>query len=205
MYALFLKLVDLVESIGYVGVFIMTFVESTFIPIPSEITLIPAGYLVSEGVMNFYILNIVALAGTLGGSMLNYWIARRFGRQLLVKYGKYFMFSKEKLEIIEFFFERHGSISTFSGRLLPGLKHFISFPAGLARMDIRVFAFFTLAGGALFNMILIVLGYYIGENKALIKKYLKYINFFIIAGLGLLVIIYVIKHRKAPAVADKVK
>ena len=139
MYEFFLEIVWLVESLGYFGLFFMTFIESTFIPIPAEITLIPAGYLVQKGEMNGILVWICATLGTLGGSLTNYYIAYFFGRKLFISKGKYFFMDKTKLEAIERFFLNHGAISTFTGRLLPGVKHFISFPAGLAKMDKKIF------------------------------------------------------------------
>ncbi len=96
MYELFLELVKLIESMGYIGIFIMTFVESTFVPIPAEVTLIPAGYLVSKGDMNFLLVWITSTLGTLGGSMFNYYIAYHYGRRLFINYGKYFFRNEKK-------------------------------------------------------------------------------------------------------------
>ena len=183
MYEFLMSLVELVEAMGYIGLFIMTFVESTFVPIPSEVTVIPAGYLVSEGEMSFIITYFTTILGTVAGSLFNYWIARKFGRSLLIKYGKYFFINDEKLKDIEFFFKRHGAISTFSGRLLPGIKHFISFPAGLGKMNLRLFVAFTALGGSIWNGILIAIGYFIGQNEAVVKKYIFQINILIIVSL----------------------
>ncbi len=174
----------------------MTFIESTFVPIPSEITLIPAGFLVSQGQMNFYIVLASSVFGTIGGSLFNYWIARHFGRIILIRFGKYFFITEEKLKAIEFFFKRHGAISTFSGRLLPAVKHFISFPAGLGKMDLKIFLLYTAAGGFIWNSILLTLGYFIGENQALIKKYIKHVNVFIIISLIVLALVYYYKNKR---------
>jgi len=173
----------------------MTFIESTFVPIPSEVTVVPAGYLVAQGNLNFWIALLSSVSGTIGGSLFNYFIAKHFGRRLLLNYGKYFFINEEKLKSIEFFFERHGAISTFSGRLLPGIKHFISFPAGLGKMDLKLFSFYTTAGGTIWNGLLLVLGYLIGENDALIKKYIRQINILIFAGLFLLLFIYYKRYK----------
>ncbi len=196
MYELFLQLVDLVKTFGYLGVFIMTFVESTFIPIPSEVTLIPAGFLVSQQHMNFFVVLLASVAGTIGGSLFNYWVASHFGRIILLRFGKYFFINEKKLKSIEFFFERHGAISTFSGRLLPGIKHFISFPAGLGRMNIRLFIIYTTAGGLIWNSTLLTLGYLIGENETLIKKYIKHVNLTIIIVLSIIALIYYWRNKK---------
>lgn len=199
MYELFLEIVDLVNTFGYLGIFLMTFVESTFIPIPAEITLIPAGYLIQQGKMNAGIVWIVSVIGTLGGSLFNYFIAYHFGRKLLIQYGKYLFIDEKKLKKMENFFSKHGAISMFTGRLLPGVKHFISFPAGLGKMNLKTFSFFTLAGAAIWCAILLALGYMIGENEHLIKKYLKQVNYLIFVIVVGIVVFYVwIKKVKRP-------
>lgn len=195
MVELFTKITELVESLGYLGILVMTFIESTFVPIPGEITLIPAGYLVAEGKMNVVMVVLCSTIGTIGGAMFNYVIARYYGRAMLVNYGKYLFMTPARLKYIESFFEKHGAISTFSGRILPGVKHFISFPAGLAKMNIVHFITYTALGGFMWNGILIALGYYIGQEQAMLKKYIKQINIAIIFGLSALFYIYMRKHR----------
>lgn len=196
MYDFFLQVVWFVESLGYFGIFIMTFIESTFIPIPSEITLIPAGYLIQKGEMSGPIVLLVSTLGTLGGALANYYIAYFFGRLLFVDKGKYFFLNPAKLNKIEKFFAEHGAISVFTGRLLPGVKHFISFPAGLAKMNLKLFSLYTALGGAIWCAILITLGYLIGENELLIKKYLKQLNLIFIISVSALVIYYIWKKRQ---------
>ncbi|MDX2095191.1 MAG: DedA family protein [Alphaproteobacteria bacterium] len=169
-------LVAFVEHLGVLGIFIMTFLESTFMPIPSEITMIPAGYLVQQGKLPLLGTLIASIIGTIGGAYFNYWIARHFGRGLFLRYGKYFLMTPEKLLKLERFFARHGAVSTFIGRLIPGIRHYISFPAGLAQMDRRTFLLYTALGGALWMSTLIALGYYIGQNKALMVTYLPMIK-----------------------------
>lgn len=202
MYELFLQIVELVESFGYFGIFIMTFIESTFIPIPAEVTLIPAGYLIQKGEMYAVAVWAVSVLGTLGGSLTNYYIAYHFGRKFLLKYGRYFFINEEKLKSMEYFMEKHGAISMFSGRLLPGIKHFISFPAGLGKMNIFVFSLYTVLGGAIWCAILLWLGHAIGENEHLIAKYLKQINFILFVSIVCLVAFYIWKKRIYSKKAD---
>ncbi len=191
MYEFFLRIVDLVHSFGYVGIFIMTFVESTFVPIPAEVTLIPAGFLVHKNEMNLYLVWSISVLGTVGGSLFNYYIALYVGRRILTRYGRYFFINDIKLQKMDMFFEKHGSLSIFIGRLLPGVKHFISFPAGLARMDLKTFCTYSAIGGTIWCGILIMLGYMIGQNEELIVKYLKQINFVIIVSVSLLIALYI--------------
>lgn len=189
-------LVALVEHLGIGGIFIMTFLESTFAPIPSEITMIPAGYLVQQGKMSLVGTLLASILGTVGGAYFNYWIAKRFGRGLFIRYGKYFLMSPEKLVKIEKFFEKHGAISTFTGRLIPGVRHFISFPAGLANMDLKKFFIYTALGGALWMSTLLALGYYIGANQDLAVKYLPIIKLCLFGFIAVLFAGYVMRNAR---------
>jgi membrane protein DedA with SNARE-associated domain len=192
-------IVEIVKALGYPGVFILSALESTFLPIPSEVTLIPAGYLIHQGVWNGPLVFFLAVAGTLTGSLANYGIAYYCGRYVLVRYGKYFLMNEEKLLKMEGFFVRHGSLSIFLGRLVLGVRHFISFPAGLAKMDLKKFCLYTTAGGALWTMILLVLGYLIGDNKELVVSILPGLKIgfvALVAGVG---VFYWSRHRRKPA------
>jgi len=179
-------IVQTVGSLGYIGIFIMMFLESSFFPFPSEVVMIPAGYLIFKGEMNIYIVLFCGIAGSLSGALFNYFLAVKFGRKFLVKYGKYFFISEETIIKMEVFFKSHGHISTFSGRLIPAVRQYISFPAGLARMNLATFSIYTTLGAAIWVVILTLLGYFLGDNQALIKEYLRYI---IVTVLFLLVIL----------------
>ncbi len=179
-------LVETIGSLGYFGIFFLMFLESTVFPIPSEVVMIPAGYLAYKGEMNIYIVILLGILGSLGGALFNYFFALKFGRTFLLKYGKYFFVSHESIEKTEKFFKNHGHISTFSGRLIPGLRHYISLPAGLAKMNLFVFCLYTSLGAAIWVTILTVLGYYLGDNQELIKEYLRYLIVGLLFTLGIL-------------------
>lgn len=197
MFADIIKfIVETVGSLGYIGIFIMMFLESTVFPIPSEVVMIPAGYLAHKGEMNIYIVIILGALGSLGGALFNYYFALKFGRTFLMKYGKYFFVSHETIEKTELFFKDHGHISTFSGRLIPGLRHYISLPAGLARMNLFVFCLYTTLGATIWVIILTVLGYYIGDNEELVKEYLRYLIIGLLVFLVLLGAWYYKKVKK---------
>ncbi len=196
MYQLFIELVNLVESLGYLGLFIMTMVEGTFIPIPNELTLIPAGFLVAKGLMKMWIVLVVSILGNICGALINYYIAYHYGRSLVQKYGKYVFFTEEKLAKVEGFFKKHGPISVFIGRIMPGLKHFISFPAGLGKMNLKQFCIYTGSGGAIWVILLVVLGNIIGSNEELVARYIKNLNWTVIIGGGLAIAIYVFIHKR---------
>lgn len=167
--------VELVGNLGYMGIFLMMFLESSFFPFPSEVVMVPAGYLVYKGEMNMFMAIFAGIAGSLAGALFNYFLAIKYGRSFLIKYGKYFFISEETISKVEVFFKEHGHISTFSGRLIPAVRQYISFPAGLAKMNLLTFSIYTSLGAGIWVIILTLLGYFIGGNEALIKEYLRYI------------------------------
>ncbi|APW64718.1 DedA family protein [Poseidonibacter parvus] len=188
--------VDTVGSLGYTGIFIMMFLESSFFPFPSEVVMVPAGYLAYKGEMNIYFAIFAGVAGSLTGALFNYFLAVKFGRAFLVKYGKYFFIKEETISKMEEFFKSHGHISTFSGRLIPAVRQYISFPAGLARMNLLTFSIYTTLGAAIWVVILTLLGYYLGDNEALIKEYLRYIIVGILICLAIIGFWYYKKIKK---------
>jgi len=188
--------VDTVGSLGYIGIFIMMFLESSFFPFPSEVVMIPAGYLAYKGEMNIYIVVFSGIAGSLTGALLNYFLAVKFGRAFLIKYGKYFFIKEETISKMEDFFKSHGHISTFSGRLIPAVRQYISFPAGLARMNLFRFSFYTTLGASIWVVILTLLGYYLGDNEVLVKEYLRYIIVSILICLAIIGFWYYSKIKK---------
>lgn len=147
--------------------------ESSFIPFPSEVVMIPAGYLASKGQMDITVVILCGAFGSLFGALINYYLAAMLGRPLLLRYGKFIFFKEETLNKMEDFFKHHGHISTFTGRLIPVLRQYISLPAGLARMHLPTFCFYTTLGAGIWVAILALLGYYIGQNESLIKEYLR--------------------------------
>ena len=180
------SLVDLIFDWGYLGIFLLMSIESSFIPFPSEIVLVPAGYLASQGEMSIGLIISSALAGSLLGAFINYYLALTLGRKILKKYGKYFFIKESALDKMDSFFDKHGHISTFIGRLIPGIRQLISIPAGLAKMNLVVFSLFTALGAGLWALVLTMLGYYIGENQELINEYLKQITIGVFIALVLL-------------------
>ncbi len=188
-------LVDLILDWGYLGVFVLMTIESSFIPFPSEIVLIPAGYLASKGEMHIGMIMLSALGGSMAGAFVNYYLALLLGRKILSKYGKYFFIKENALQKMDDYFEKHGHISTFIGRLLPGIRQLISIPAGLARMNLAVFSLYTALGASLWAFILVMLGYTIGENQELLDAYLKQITFVVVVILVLLALWY-IRYQK---------
>jgi membrane protein DedA with SNARE-associated domain len=155
-------LVDVVGALGYPGVVALMFLESSFFPFPSEVVIPPAGYLASRGQMSLAAVVFCGIAGSLLGALFNYYIALKWGRRFFDKYGKYFFVSPEALDRAEVFFDKHGHISTFTARLLPVIRQYVSLPAGLARMNIFKFCFFTAIGSGIWVVVLALIGYWAG-------------------------------------------
>ncbi len=189
-------LVETIFGLGYVGIFLLMAVESSFIPFPSEIVLIPAGYLAYKGEMNIATVLLSSILGSLLGAYMNYYLSLYLGRRFLVRFGRYVFISEETLAKLDEFFTSHGSISTFTGRLIPGIRQLISIPAGISKMDIKKFSLYTALGAGIWSLILILLGYFIGENQELIQKYLKEITAFVIVIIVFVLVWYYRKNKQ---------
>jgi membrane protein DedA with SNARE-associated domain len=192
-------IVDTVSLWGYPGIVVMMFLESSFFPFPSEVVIVPAGYLASQGEMSLGLVILSGIAGSLLGALFNYWLAVRWGRPFFERYGRYFLVSPAALDRADRYFARHGHISTFVGRLLPGIRQYISLPAGLTRMNLALFAVFTALGAGIWVVILALTGYFIGNNQALITQYLHQIMFGVLAACLLLVAGYIAFQKKRAA------
>lgn len=208
-------IVDTVGALGYVGIFLMMFLESSFFPFPSEVVMIPAGYLAYKGSMNMGLALFCGAAGSLAGAVFNYVLALYFGRAFIVRFGKYVFFSEQSMQKMERYFSRHGEISTFLGRLIPGVRQYISLPAGLARMNLWKFSIYTTLGALIWITILAIFGYYVGQmfgddlsasgianvliDKASefdIRKSLHYIVLATLGAVALIATIYIIWYKR---------
>jgi len=181
---------------GYLGIALMMAIESSFIPFPSEIVMIPAGYAADKGEMNLVLVLLSGFVGSMIGAWTNYFLALKLGRFFLYKYGKYFFMKPETLDKMQDFFQKHGAISTFTGRLIPGIRQLISIPAGLAKMNFALFSFYTFLGAAIWSTILVFLGYFLGENSELIHKYIKELTLITIGVVVLIISVYVYIQKK---------
>jgi membrane protein DedA with SNARE-associated domain len=190
-----LWVVDTVSLWGYPGIIVLMFLESSFFPFPSEVVIPPAGYLASQGEMSLSLVIAAGIAGSLLGACFNYWLAVKWGRPLFERYGRYVLLTPAALEKSEKYFARHGHISTFVGRLLPGIRQYISLPAGLARMNLPLFIVFTTLGAGIWVVILALGGYLIGNNQALIVQYLHQIMIAIVSLCLVLVTTYIWVRR----------
>ncbi len=185
-----------INLLGYGGVVILMAIESACIPLPSEIILPFAGYLVF--IKKFQLL-YVAIAGAVGcviGSVIAYAAGAYGGRPLIEKYGKYILISRHDLDIADRWFSRHGSITVFTGRLLPIIRTFISLPAGIARMNFVQFIFYTLAGSFLWSLFIAWIGFKLGEQWDTLGPYFHRFDYLILITGIILFIIYLRRHLK---------
>ena len=187
-------IVSSVSSWSYAGIFVMMFLESSFFPFPSEVAMIPAGYLAHKGEMSLVLAFISGTLGSLLGAIFNYYLCYFFGREIVLKYGKFVGITHEKMDKFEAFFNKHGEISTFNSRLIPGIRQYISLPAGLAKMNIFRFCLFTTLGAGIWCAILLVVGYFLGSNPD--KQTLLAITIALLAVVAIISVIYIVKQRK---------
>lgn len=192
-------LLETVGAWGYTGIFILMAMESTVLPVPSELVLIPAGYLAHQGEMSFSLILLASTLGSLAGASLNYILALWLGRPFLNKYGKYFFVRPELLRKTDEFFLKHGAISTFTGRLILGIRHLISIPAGLTRMNFAKFSFYTCLGAAIWSLVLMLMGYFIGGNEQLIKDNLPVMTAAILGSVALIITVYYFWQKRQKA------
>lgn len=185
----------LVQKFSYFGIFIATFVESTFVPIPAEVTLIPAGILAAQGKMNYWLVLLVSTTGVVAGSMLNYWIGLKFGRGFIERYGRYVFLNEKFLEKTERFFQKHGAFAAFAGRLLPGVRHYIAFPAGIARMPVKTFAVYSALGGGIWMWVLLQLGYMAGMKSPDGQVDIDMVETIVLSLSAVLIIFYALKLK----------
>lgn len=197
----------ILDNLTYPYIFLGMLLESTVFPVPSELVVAPAAYHAAAGYQNFWIIILVATIGAGIGASINYWVARIWGRPLIYRFansklGKMCLLNQEKVEKSERYFDKHGIAATLTGRLVPVIRHLISLPAGLARMNYWTFLLYTVIGAGVWHTILATLGWYLhsivpeDQLEATIEKYNHYIILGIVAVVAIAIIYFVIKKRK---------
>ena len=200
-------IVETVFALGYPGITGLMFIESSFIPFPSEIIMPPAGYLAATGRMNVYAVVGSGLLGSMLGALFNYYFAVWVGEPFLRRYGRYFFVSEKSLDKSEAFFKRHGEVSTFVGRLTPVVRQLISVPAGLARMNMAKFLAFTALGAGIWCAILTYIGWLLGRHGASMAEAAEQaksqaseiVVFYILPALVLIVVVYAVWYGRRRA------
>lgn len=197
-------------TLGYPGIVALMAIESSVLPLPSELVMPPAGYLVAKGKMSLWLVLVCGAAGSVIGALVNYWIAQLLGRAFVRRFGRYVLLSERSLERAERFFTAHGEISTLVGRLLPVVRHLISIPAGVARMPLGRFVTFTAIGAFAWCSVLTAIGYLLGRNEDVLRneavqRYVRHVLVVLIPVLvvGILAYLLVRRQHRQPVPAGR--
>ena len=196
----------LLGNLNYGTILFLMLLESTVVPVPSEFVVTPAAYHAASGQLDVWLVILFATIGADLGASINYFVALYVGRPVIYKFanskwGKMCLLNQEKVEKSERYFDDHGIVATLTGRLIPGIRHLISIPAGLARMNFGSFILFTTIGAGVWNCILAALGWYLysvvpeDQLEGKILEYGEYIKYGIIALVLLAVVYFVVKHK----------
>lgn len=198
-------IISVISTAGYFGVFFLMALESACVPIPSEIIMPFAGFLIWQGEFTFFSAVVWGALGNLAGSILAYYAGYYGGRAVIEKYGKYILISHHDLSMSDKWFAKYGQGAVFFGRLLPVIRTFISLPAGIARMDIKRFCIFTFLGSLFWSGFLAYIGCIMGENWENIKFYFH--KFDILIGVLLIVgaVWWVRRHLKNSNASNNVE
>ena len=198
------------EHLNYFTITLLMTIESSFIPFPSEVVIPPAAYMAaSSGDLNVYLVVFFGTLGAVFGALINYGLAMWLGRPLIYRFansrlGAVCLIDSAKVEKAEGFFARNGSISTFVGRLIPGIRQLISIPAGLARMSLSKFILFTALGGGIWNAVLAALGYYAAsivpreQLMDYIHQHSREVSLVIVAVVVVVLAVFIYKAIKKP-------
>ncbi|MFL6359428.1 MAG: DedA family protein [Nitrososphaeraceae archaeon] len=195
-----------IAQLGYTGIFFLMILESALIPIPSEIIMPFSGFLSSTGRLDPLLVTLSGSLGNLVGSVLTYYLGIKAGRKFILKYGRYIFFKKEHLESTENLFERYGDRISFAGRLLPGIRTYVSLPAGIGKTNFTKFVAYTFAGSLIWNSMLTYVGMSLGSNWKNIGKYSAYLDVAALLAVAVFVIWFVYKtKRKSKAITKERK
>jgi membrane protein DedA with SNARE-associated domain len=188
--------INIISSLGYWGVFLAMTLESACIPLPSEAIMPFAGFVVSEGKMTLWGITIVGALGNLAGSLIAYYVGLKGGRPLLERYGKYILITHKELDRADKWFAKYGHEAVFIGRFLPGIRTFISLPAGIAEMDVKKFSIYTLAGSLPWAFALGYVGVMLGPHWDSLKNYFHIMDAIIVIAVVMGIIYIIYRYRK---------
>ncbi len=165
-----------IEFLGYPGITFLMTLESMVIPIPSELVMPFAGFLAEEGKMNFWLVIFFSSLGSLLGSLISYYLGYYGGKKFVLKFGKYLLLDSADLEKTEKWFQKRGDKTIFFSRFIPVVRHLISIPAGIGKMNLKKFCLYTITGATIWNSIIAYCGYVLGENWNQIRHYSEYFS-----------------------------
>lgn len=193
-----------IDKTGYPSVFVFMVMESMVFPVPSEAVMPFAGFLIFEGRFSFFGVIAASTLGSIAGSLLSYALGYYGGKPAIDRFGKWLLLDRRDLAITERFFARRGGIAILVSRFIPVIRHLISIPAGMSRMNLPPFSFYTVIGAGLWNTILAVAGFHLRQHWDLVMHYSRIVDIVVLAILGTLLAIFVYRHaaRKPEAPAD---
>ena len=187
---------SIISTMSYPGIFFLMILESALIPIPSEIIMPFSGFLASTGKLSSVGVVLSGTFGNLVGSILTYYLGINVGRAFLIKYGRYVFFKKEHLELTENLFKRYGDKVSFVGRLLPGIRTYVSLPAGIGKTKFTKFVIYTFLGSIIWNSMLTYVGMKLGSNWKNIDKYSIYLDLAAVIAIAVFLIWFVYNSRR---------
>lgn len=182
---------SVILAIGYPGIMFFMFLESTMVPIPSEIIMPFAGYLVAQGKLSFWLIVLLSSVASLLGSWFSYAIGYYGGIPLIKRWGKYVLLDESRLKWTEKWFKKYGEKTIFVSRFIPVVRHLISLPAGIGKMNLLKFSIYTIIGATIWNAFLLYLGYILGANYLIIHKYSQMLDWVVVALIVIAVVYYV--------------
>ena len=185
-----------IEFLGYPGITLLMILESMVVPLPSELVMPFAGFLAEAGRMNFWLVILFSSLGSLLGSLISYYLGYYGGKRFVLKFGKYLLLNVTDLEKTERWFQKRGDKTIFFSRFIPVVRHLISIPAGIGKMNLKKFCLYTIAGATLWNSFLAYCGYALGENWNKIRYYSEYFSATITIILLFAGISFVYRHFK---------
>lgn len=197
--------ITITQTLGYPGVVFLMALESTAIPLPSELILPFAGFLSATGEFNIWFALIASIIGSLIGSLFSYWMGYYGGNKFVLAFGKYFFLDVADLAMTEEWFKKRGESVIFLARFVPVVRHLISIPAGIGKMDLKKFCLYTILGAGVWNAILLWAGFFLGSNWREIRNYSEYLSFLVAGLLVIATVIFIVRHARHQHFKNKIK
>jgi membrane protein DedA with SNARE-associated domain len=183
-----------IDKTGYISVFVLMVMESMIFPIPSEAVMPFAGFLIAESKFTFTLVIAVSTFGSIVGSLLSYWIGLYGGQPFIERYGRFFLLDREDLAATERFFKKYGNATIFICRFIPVVRHLISLPAGMGRMNLVRFSIYTIIGAGLWTAFLTVCGFYLRKNWEVVMRYSGIVDIAVLVVLVFGIAFFIKKH-----------
>ena len=187
---------SVIASTGYLGIFVLMVLESMVAPVPSELVMPFAGFLVADGKLNLWLVIAVSSLASLTGSLISYFVAYFGEKELIHKFGRFVFLDKEELAWTERWFQKRGSVTILISRFIPVIRHLISIPAGLGKMNLKQFVIFTAVGATSWNTFLLWVGMQLRERWDIVHKYSNQLDVLIVALLAIAVAYYAYRHLR---------